>query len=67
MTFGVMMSESAFDKENIDAALLITATRCYDALIVLLDILDPDKAKTLVTAHENGLLLAPPPSFREEE
>lgn len=56
-------TNSAFAPDNLLPAILITLTRIYDAQMGLLGAIDAEAALALSRAHEQGMLLAPPPAF----
>lgn len=61
--FKTEQEKNAFHADNIGPAILITLTRLYDVQMATLAALDPEAALALAKAHEQGVLLAPPPAF----
>jgi len=52
-----------FAQENIGVLHFIMLGRIYDALVMNLQLNDPEVAKTLLEVHASGALLGPQPFF----
>lgn len=60
-------SNGAFDEDNFATVLLIQVSRLYDVGMALLSVVDHEKSVKMAEAHAQGIILTPPPAFREEE
>lgn len=58
---------NAFDADHLFPSLLIQMTRVYDVGLAILKELNPEAANNLLTWHEAGNFISPPPSYNEEQ
>lgn len=56
-----------FSPENVPVVEAITLLRCYDALMGILDALNPEEARKLHEVHAKGGMMGPPPGFDPAE
>lgn len=60
------LNEREFDR-MMQSALLISVNRLYDVMLSMFGTMDNEKASQLRSMHEQGKLLAPPPSIDTNE
>lgn len=53
-------------EDNLGQANAIMLWRIYDVLIGIYSNINEDEARRLVEAHDDGLFISPPPSYRVE-
>lgn len=53
--------------DNIEIASFITLARIYDLLAVIARGVNPEEAKAVLDAHEQGILIGSPPALDMQE